>query len=99
VRKKVRDLEPVMVIIKHAEVDQVTSAVASYTRGQHFILDAVPGATGLYLMTGCQEAGITHGPALGKMITELILDGHTQVDRTAFRLTRFSAVQRRTGLG
>ena len=89
VREQVRQLEPVMPIIKHAEVGQVTSAVASYTRDQRFILDAVPGVKGLYVMTACQEAGITHGPALGKMMSELILDGHTQVDRTAFRLTRF----------
>jgi len=91
VREELRQVEPAMPVLKHAEVDVVTSAVASYTRDQHFILDAVPGAKGLYVITGCQEAGITHGPALGKMMTELILDGHTQVDRSGFRLTRFNS--------
>ena len=91
VREQVRQVEPAMPVLKHAEVDVVTSAVASYTRDEHFILDAVPGAKGLYVMTACQEAGITHGPALGKMMTELILDGHTQVDGSAFRLTRFNS--------
>jgi glycine/D-amino acid oxidase-like deaminating enzyme len=85
-------VEPAMPVLKHAEVDVVTSAVASYTRDEHFILDAVPGAKGLYVMTACQEAGITHGPALGKMMTDLILNGHTQVDRSTFRLTRFNSI-------
>jgi sarcosine oxidase subunit beta len=91
VREKVRELEPVMPIIKRADVNDVTSAVASYTKDTHFILDEVPGAKGLYVMTGCQEAGITHGPALGKMMAELIIDKHTQINRDSFRLTRFVA--------
>ena len=42
-------------------------------------------------MTGCQEAGITHGPALGKMMAELLVDAKTGWDRDSFRLTRFKA--------
>lgn len=90
-REQVRELEAVMPLVKRAEVEDVTSAVASYTQDQHFILDEVPGENGLYVMTGCNEAGITHGPALGKMMTELILDHQTQIDRKAFRLTRFGS--------
>jgi sarcosine oxidase, subunit beta len=76
-----------------SKVSLAAAAVASYTRDEHFILDGVPGAKGVYVMTGCQEAGITHGPPLGKMMTELVLDGHTQVDRSgvpadAFQLHR-----------
>lgn len=91
VRQQVRELEPVMPVIQRAEVSQVTSGVATYTLDARFILDKVPGMKGLYVMTACQEAGITHGPALGKMMTELILDKQTQIDRELFRLTRFAS--------
>ena len=43
-----------------AEVDEVRSGTVSVTEDLHFILDKVPGLKGLYVMTGCQEAGITH---------------------------------------
>jgi glycine/D-amino acid oxidase-like deaminating enzyme len=70
-----------MPVLKYAKVDMVTSAVASYTRDEHFILVGVPGAKGLYVMTGCQEAGITHGPALGKMMTESWTATHEWIAR------------------
>lgn len=79
VREQVQEIESVMPVIKRAEVDKATSGVATYTHDQHFILDAVPGAKGLYVMTACQD--ITHGPALGKMMAELIMDGQTRLDR------------------
>jgi glycine/D-amino acid oxidase-like deaminating enzyme len=89
VRRNVRELEPVMPVLKKAEVDEIRSGTVSVTPDSHFILDEVPGRKGLYVMTGCQEAGITHGPALGKMMAELLVDGKTDWQREQFRLTRF----------
>jgi sarcosine oxidase, subunit beta len=96
VRDQVREIENVMPLLKHAEVDGIASGVATYTEDQHFIADAVPAFKGLYVITACQEAGITHGPALGRMMTELVVDGGTTLDRGAYRLNRFKGDSART---
>ena len=51
--------------------------------------DAVPNRPHLYALKTCNEAGVTHGPALARHITELIFDGKTQLDRHRFSIDRF----------
>ena len=42
------------------------------------VIGPVPGIAGLFAMSGCMEAGITHGPALGRILSEYAVDGKTQ---------------------
>ena len=89
VREYIRQLEHVMPILKNAEIDQVTPCFATGTSDGRFIADAVPGYPGMYVITGCHEAGITHGPGLGRMMAELVVEGKTTWDRRPFQLDRF----------
>ena len=89
VRNHIREIEDIMPALKHAEIDQIAGGIPTFTTDTHFIADAVPGQTGLYALSGCQEAGITHGPGLGLMMSELITRGETTWDRSAYRLSRF----------
>ena len=91
VREYIRQFEHVMPVLKYAEIDQITPCLASFTSDSHFIADAVPGYPGMYVITGCQEAGITHGPGLGRMMAELVVEGKTTWNRSPFRLDRFGA--------
>lgn len=88
VRQYLRDIEPVMPIVKRAEISQITSGLPTFTQDRRFVADRVPGYQGLYIITACQEAGITHGPGLGRLMSELIVDGRTTWERSAFRLLR-----------
>jgi glycine/D-amino acid oxidase-like deaminating enzyme len=88
-REYIRKIEHVMPTLKHAEIDQITSGIATFTSDKRFIADAVPQAPGLYVLTACHEAGITHGPGLGRMMAELVTTGRTTWDRDSFRLDRF----------
>lgn len=88
-REYIRRIEHVMPSLKHAEIDVITSGIATFTDDERFIADAVPQAPGLYVMTACHEAGITHGPGLGRLMAELVTSGKTSIDRTRFRLDRF----------
>jgi glycine/D-amino acid oxidase-like deaminating enzyme len=86
-----RKLEPVMGLLKHAEVDQIAGGVPTYTNDYHFIADAVPGKQGLYVITGCQEAGVTHGPGLGSLMAQMVTGAKPTWDREPYRLGRFKA--------
>jgi len=89
IRQSIRQIEGVMPALKRAEIDDIAGGLPTYTRDVLFILDAVPGCRGLYVIAGCQEGGITHGPGLGRMMAELVVDGRTTWDRNGYRLDRF----------
>ena len=91
IREHLHVIEGVMPIVEHAEIDKIAAGIPTYTSDQRFIADAVPNHPGLYVLSGCQEAGITHGPGLGRMIAELITTGKTTWDQSRYQLTRFGS--------
>jgi glycine/D-amino acid oxidase-like deaminating enzyme len=60
-----------------------------YTTDGRALLGGVPGYDGLYVMTGDNEAGITHAPGFGRAMAELITTGNPFVDIAAFEVGRF----------
>jgi glycine/D-amino acid oxidase-like deaminating enzyme len=60
------------------ERSHLSSSYASLydvTPDWHHIMDAVPGVEGLYLCAGSSGHGFKLGPAVGRMMSKLILDG------------------------
>jgi sarcosine oxidase subunit beta len=47
----------------------------------------------LYLANGCSGHGVMHAPAIGQVMTELILDGRTSIDIDSLRPSRFAEGQ------
>ena len=88
-RETIRPLEPVMPLLADAEIEIIASGLPTFTDDVMFIADEVPGRRGIYCLTACQEAGVTHGPALARHLTELALDGTSRWDRTLFGVDRF----------
>ena len=88
-RQYLRQVEHVMPVLARADIDATAAGLPNYTEDRRFIADAVPGCAGLYVLSACNEAGITHGPALGRHLAELMLDGKTQLDRARFAIDRF----------
>lgn len=65
------------------------SGLYSVTPDHNFILDKA-GPTGCYIACGFSGHGFKHGPAIGKIMSDLIVEGETKlVDRERFRLDRF----------
>jgi sarcosine oxidase subunit beta len=91
IRESIRKIENVMPALKRADIFEITGGLPTYTRDILFILDEVPNCKGIYVIAGCQEGGITHGPGLGKMMAELVVDGRTEWNREPYRLSRFNA--------
>jgi len=61
------------------------------TPDHHAILGPVPEVPGFFLANGFSGHGVMHAPATGKIISDLILIGHTNIaDAHKLRLSRFA---------
>jgi glycine/D-amino acid oxidase-like deaminating enzyme len=68
--------------------------VPCMTPDRRFLAGPVPGVEGLYFLGGDNEAGVTHGPGLGRVVSELIHhSGSDWVDPSPYRLDRFAPGQ------
>jgi sarcosine oxidase subunit beta len=77
--------------LENAEVMRGVTGVYDMTPDARPLLGQVPGVEGLYLCAGFSGMGFKISPAIGLVMSELILDGAaTTVDISAFRPTRFA---------
>lgn len=75
--------------LSDAEISGRYCGVYSTTPDRDFILDAA-GPNGCYFACGFSGHGFKHGPGVGRIMTDLVSDGHTDlVDTTPFSLNRF----------
>lgn len=61
--------------------------VPCMTPDRRFIAGPVPEADGLYVVTGDNEAGVTHGPGLGRLMADLITKDRSPCEE--YRVDRF----------
>jgi glycine/D-amino acid oxidase-like deaminating enzyme len=73
--------------LKDAPLIETRVCQYEQTPDSHFILDRHPAAANVWIVGGGSGHGFKHGPALGEMMAELVLD-QREVD-AAFRLARF----------
>jgi sarcosine oxidase subunit beta len=59
------------------------------TPDEHAIIDYLPGVEGLLCAVGFCGHGFQHSPAAGKVVSEMILDGHSAQDISALSFARF----------
>ena len=60
------------------------------TPDKHPIVGAIDGIDGLFCAAGFSGHGVMHAPAVGELLTELIVDGHTSLDLRSLRHSRFA---------
>ena len=74
-------------------IDRWLQGIPCMTPDRRFLAGAVPEVPGLYVLGGDNEAGVTHGPGLGRLMAELV-DGEDDVtqwlDASPYRLDRFA---------
>ncbi len=77
--------------LENAEVMRGVTGVYDMTPDARPLLGEIPGQDGLYICAGFSGMGFKISPAIGLVMSELILDGSaTTVDISAFRPTRFA---------
>jgi glycine/D-amino acid oxidase-like deaminating enzyme len=70
------------------------TGVYDVTPDSRALLGPVPGVEGLHICAGFSGMGFKISPAIGLVMSELILDGKSKtVDLTPFRPTRFAEGQ------
>jgi glycine/D-amino acid oxidase-like deaminating enzyme len=73
-----------------AQVVHQTACLRPVASDGLLLLDRVPGIEGVYTATGAGRKGILFGPAMGRVIADLILSGTTKVALEAFAPGRFA---------
>lgn len=77
--------------LAHAEVMRGVTGVYDMTPDSRPLLGEIPGTKGLYVCAGFSGMGFKISPAVGLVISELILDGAAKtVDISTFRPERFA---------
>lgn len=77
--------------LENAEVMRGVTGVYDMTPDARPLLGEIPGLDGLFICAGFSGMGFKISPAIGLVMSELILDGAaTTVDMSAFRPTRFA---------
>jgi glycine/D-amino acid oxidase-like deaminating enzyme len=60
------------------------------------ILDSVTGFENLFIAAGFSGHGFALGPIVGKLMAELMVDGKSSLDLSAFRWGRFVSSDKKT---
>ena len=80
--------------LENAEVMRGVTGVYDMTPDSRPLLGAIPGIQGLHVCTGFSGMGFKISPAIGLVMSELLLDGHGHsVDISSFRPSRFAEGQ------
>jgi glycine/D-amino acid oxidase-like deaminating enzyme len=84
-----RGLADVIPALATARVRERASGLPTWTPDGRHILGIAPGIEGYVVLAGCNECCVTHGPGLARIASELVTDGRTDTDISAYRVDRF----------
>jgi sarcosine oxidase subunit beta len=78
--------------LAESRIMRAYAGVRDLTADYHGILGPVPQAPGLHVACGFSGHGFMHSPAIGRLMAEIVLDGHaSSMDIGALSLERFTA--------
>lgn len=84
------EMERVIPALARSRAVMVAQGAPTYTSDLRALVGPQPGIDGLYVVAGCNEAGVTHGPGYGKLIADHMSGaGPTGVEMNDFRIDRF----------
>jgi sarcosine oxidase subunit beta len=79
-------------ILEQAEILRGWGGLYAITPDDNPIIGPLPGAEGLFCAIGFSGHGFQQSPTVGRILSELILDGHTGFDLSPFAHDRFGKV-------
>ena len=81
-------------VLEKAEILRGWGGLYAMTPDENPIIGEIPEIEGFFCATGFSGHGFQHGPAVGRILSELILDGTTRFDISPFRYDRFNKHQK-----
>jgi sarcosine oxidase subunit beta len=85
-------------VLADAEILRGWAGLYAMTPDENPIIGEIPGIKGFFCATGFSGHGFQHGPAVGRILSELILDGNTKFDLSPFRYDRFKECKKTSEL-
>jgi sarcosine oxidase subunit beta len=79
-------------ILEEAEIGRGWGGLYAITPDDNPIIGALPGAEGMFCAIGFSGHGFQQAPTVGRILSELILDGATDFDLIPFAYDRFGRV-------
>jgi sarcosine oxidase subunit beta len=76
-------------ILENAGILRGWAGLYEMTPDDNPIIGQMPSLRGFYCAAGFSGHGFQHGPAVGRILSDLILDGRTSFDLTPFSFDRF----------
>jgi sarcosine oxidase subunit beta len=83
-------------LLEKAEILRGWGGLYAMTPDENPIIGGIPEIQGFYCATGFSGHGFQHGPAVGRILSELILDGKTPFDLSPFDYHRFKTCKKTT---
>ncbi len=85
-------------LLGQAEILRGWGGLYAMTPDENPVIGKIPGIEGFYCATGFSGHGFQHGPAVGRILSELILDGKTSFNLSPFEYDRFKKCKKTTEL-
>ncbi|ALP68562.1 NAD(P)/FAD-dependent oxidoreductase [Paraburkholderia caribensis] len=89
-RRLANDVAEQLPVFKNAQIREHRGGIPTMTADGHHIVGAIPGVPGLYVIGGCNVAGLSISPALGEQLAQLIVHGTTTFDISDMSPDRFT---------
>jgi sarcosine oxidase subunit beta len=80
-------------VLEKAEILKGWGGLYAITPDENPIIGAIPEILGFFCAVGFSGHGFQHGPAVGRILSELICEGHTSFDLTPFAHDRFGKIR------
>jgi sarcosine oxidase subunit beta len=77
-------------VLTSAKIARGWGGLYTITPDENPIIGAIPGTEGFFCAIGFSGHGFQHGPAVGQILAELIVNGRTSFDLTPFSSARLS---------
>jgi 4-methylaminobutanoate oxidase (formaldehyde-forming) len=87
-----RELAGVIPALADAPIRGHASGLPTWTPDGRHIVGLAPGVEGYFVLAGCNECCVTHGPGLSRIVAELVTSGATDADISPYRVDRFAGL-------
>lgn len=83
-------LQEIFPPLRGSKVANWSQGIPCYTPDVGLMVGHVPGHANVVVVGGDNETGVSHGPGLGRLAAEILLDAPRFVDPTRFRIDRYA---------
>ncbi|MBZ9985923.1 FAD-binding oxidoreductase [Mesorhizobium sp. BH1-1-5] len=90
VDQQMEKLQDVFPPLRGSKVANWSQGIPCYTPDVGLMVGHVPGHANIVVAGGDNETGVSHGPGLGRLATDILLDAPRLVDPARFRIDRYA---------